>query len=157
LEQQAKEHLELFLQEGQQESDAELANILCLSLEQKFLLDLNLHSPKLKDTNIVNDVESWVVSELNYRMHLIGKNQIFSVLNNQIGQNTYPYAVVFSLFMIGKHKIALEYSRKFCSQKFSEMYGDYIDKYGCKGFPEHEIMQRYQDTMQEGLLDGTDF
>ena len=59
--------------------------------------------------------------------------------------------------MIGKHKIALSYAERYCSPNFYEMYKDYVNKFDCKGFPEYQILNRYQDTMQEGLKDSNDF
>lgn len=58
--------------------------------------------------------------------------------------------------MCGLHKIALDYSKRFCSQIFCNMYQDYIFKFNCVGFPQGEILQRYQETMAQGELQALD-
>jgi hypothetical protein len=47
----------------------------------------------------------------------------------------FPFAVIFILFICGKHKLSLIVAEKFADQNFIQMYKDYIDLYDCKGIP----------------------
>ena len=64
LQQHVNEVGDLFLQESSEAAEAKnnaIATVLCKSLETKFLYDLNLHSLKLRDSGIVNEIEEWIV------------------------------------------------------------------------------------------------
>jgi hypothetical protein len=117
--------------------------ILCQSLQDKFVNDMDLDNPMMSPKEMVEQVEDFVRAEIRARSY--HKNEIFFT------QDTYPYAVTFILFMCGKHKIALDFCKKYCCHEFSSMYQDYIFKYECKGFPDIES-HRYQEAMQRGDL-----
>jgi len=87
----------------------------------------------------------------------MSKHEVFAKIDPATGEETYPYAIVFTLFLVGKHELALNYAQTHTSPAFRDMYKEYVEKYNCEGFPEYQISQRYQKTMQEMQGDATDF
>lgn len=131
--------MDLFVRSKNDEyqKDSLIAEVLCKSLEQKFLVDLDLHSPKLDQKTILREIEGWVVKEINYRKSQMSNHEVFAVIDPATGENTYPYAVVFTLFMVGKHALASDYAQKHCSPNFREMIREYVERYSSEGFPEY--------------------
>lgn len=140
---------QLFTNQDQKETDRKLARILSHALEQKFISDLGLEGQPT-ESEIVSSIESWVTSIF----ATASKDGIFW----DDARSTAPYAVLFVLFLCGRHKLGLRYLKEYYSEShlsdshraviaaLRDLYKAYFDK-GCRGLARNQVKSFYENVL----------
>lgn len=125
-------------------SDTRLARTLCSALEQQFKNDLLMVGVKPSNSIIVEAVENWV----NVTVARDGSPQLKQGVEYCEKRQSYPYCVIFVLFLIHEHEAGLEYAKACCPKAFYNMYDLYVNKYGCNGFDRSKAKEMYDEIIR---------
>lgn len=148
-EERRRDQLSLFTRSNSAADDRKLARILAQALSVKCAKDLDVDGGPLSDSEIVGKINAWVNESMLQSPTINLQNDVYVDGDSQ----TYPYALIFLLFVCGKHNIALRVAKSHGCSAFYNLYHDYIHKYSALGLPKQEI-KSYYDSVMDSRQDG---